>query len=706
MKRITCSIVSLFILSLIMMTSNSCTKKIPPPPETFRDDVVDTIHGVAIPDPYRWLEDQESPETREWIDAENEYTKGFLDQIPEIERLKKRYGQLLRVDYVGLPFQKGNRYFFSKRNKDQELTVICMREGLDGEDRILVDPHGLSEDLTRSVSVMGTSREGEILAYGIREGGEDEVEIHFLDIDSGDELPEIMPRARYFGVSFLNDLSGFYYSKFTEIGSRIYFHKIGTSFDVDELVFGEGYDPGKIIFSGLSDDGRYLFITVLYGSASDKSELYFRKAGSKKEFTTIVSDLDARFTIMEMNNDQLYILTNYQAPKFRVLRVDAGNLPLHPDSWSELIPEGDGVIDGSSGIAGGRLLLSTLENVVSKIRFYDLEGNLLNELKLPSLGTVNGLSYRQDSSTMFYGFSSFHIPPTSYVYDIETGEQKEWSSLDVPVNQDEIEVKQVWYESKDGTSIPMFLVYKKGLELNGKNPVYITGYGGFDVSETAGFTATAVIWAENGGVYALPNLRGGGEFGEEWHKAGMLENKQNVFDDFYAAAEWLIDNHYTNPEKITCRGGSNGGLLVGAALTQRPDLYKAVVCTYPLLDMIRYHQFLVARFWVPEYGSSEDPEQFKYILKYSPYQNVIKGDKYPATMFVSGDGDTRVAPLHARKMAALMQYANGANTPMLLYYDTKAGHSGGSAVTKTIEDASAALGFMVWQLGMEMRNYE
>jgi prolyl oligopeptidase len=612
---------------------------------------------------------------------------------------------LLKVDYVGLPFQRGNRYFFSKRNADQELSVICMREGMDGEDQVLVDPHGLSEDLTRSVNIMGTSNEGEILAYGIREGGEDEVEIHFLDLDSGKELPEIMPRARYFGLSILHDLSGYYYSKFTDIGSRIYFHKMGTSFDSDKLIFGEGYDPGKIIFAGLSDDGKYLFIVVLYGSASDKTEIYFKKAGSKKDFTTVVNDVDARFSILEMNDDQLYVLTNYQAPKYRILRVDADRLPSHPDTWTEIIPEGEGIIQGSSGIAGGKLLLSTLEYVVSKVRFCDLEGNFLNELKLPSLGTVNGLSYRQDDNILFYAFNSFHIPTTSYVYNIETGEQEEWSSLDVPINQDEIEVKQVWYESKDSTSIPMFLVYKKGLELNGENPVYITGYGGFDVSETANFTATAVIWAENGGVYALPNLRGGGEFGEEWHKAGMREKKQNVFDDFYAAAEWLIDNNYTNPGKIACRGGSNGGLLVGAALTQRPDLYKAIVCTYPLLDMIRYHQFMVASFWVPEYGSSEDPDQFKYILKYSPYHNVNEGDEYPATMFVSGDGDTRVAPLHARKMAALMQYANGANTPILLYYDTKAGHSGGSAVTKTIEDASAMLGFMVWQLGMDIKEY-
>ena len=289
---------------------------------------------------------------------------------------------------------------------------------------------------------------------------------------------------------------------------------------------------------------------------------------------------------------------------------------------------------------------------------------------------------------------------------METGEQKLWSELEVPVKQDEIEVKQVWYTSKDGTKIPMFLVHKKDLKLTGNNPVYLTGYGGFNVSETAGFSATAVIIAENGGIFALPNLRGGGEFGEEWHKAGMLEKKQNVFDDFYAAAEWLIENNYTNPDKIAIRGGSNGGLLVGAALIQRPELFKAIICTYPLLDMVRYQQFLVARWWVPEYGSSEDPEQFKYILAYSPYQNVIEGKKYPATLFITGDSDTRVDPLHARKMTSLMQYASDGSTPMLLYYDTKAGHSGGASLTKTIDDATIALSFVVWQLDMKIKRFE
>jgi prolyl oligopeptidase len=375
-----------------------------------------------------------------------------------------------------------------------------------------------------------------------------------------------------------------------------------------------------------------------------------------------------------------------------------------PAKWTEFIPQGESIISSCS-VTNGKLLVVRLENVSSRASFYDTKGVVLEELELPSLGTIAGISGRQNSNILFYSFTSFHIPVTSYIRNMETGEQKIWSEREIPINQAEIDVKQVWYNSKDGTRIPMFLVHKKDLVLNGKNPAFITAYGGFNISETAEFSATAVIIAENGGVFAVPNLRGGGEFGEEWHKAGMLEKKQNVFDDFYAAAEYLIENKYTNPEKIAIRGGSNGGLLMGAALTQRPELYKAIVCTYPLLDMVRFDKFLVAKWWVPEYGSAENPDQFRYILAYSPYHNVVQGKKYPATLFMTGDSDTRVDPLHARKMTALVQYASDGSTPILLDYDTKAGHSGGGSITKTIDDQTTALAFVAWQLGMKIRRF-
>jgi prolyl oligopeptidase len=689
---------------LAVITICSCSKQVPPPPQTRRDDVVDNIHGTSIADPYRWLEEQKSPETRAWIDEQNKYTQSFLDKVPAKEDIRARYTQLLRVDDIGLPGQAGNTFFFTKRKADQDLRVIYMRKGLDGEDQVLVDPHDMSPDHTTSVNIVNYSDNGELLAYGIRKGGEDEVAIRILNTEKKTELPDSLPRGYYFGLCFVPNLKGYYYSKFTEKGPRVYFHTIGTKINSDKLIFGEGYGKDKIIYSWITEEGKYLMVNVSYGS-SDRADIFIREEGSSKPFIPVVEGIDASFSINEFN-DELYIITNWNAPRYKIMHVPVNQIKIGPDNWAELIPEGEGIILNSSSITNGKLLVITLENVSSKARLYNTKGVFQQELELPSLGTITGISCRQNSNILFYSFTSFHIPTTSYIRNMETGEQKLWSELEIPINQEEIEVKQVWYSSKDCTKIPMFMVYKKGLVLNGKNPAYITAYGGFNISETAEFSATAVIIAENGGVFAQPNLRGGGEFGEEWHKAGMLEKKQNVFDDFYAAAEWLIDNKYTNPDKIAIRGGSNGGLLVGAALTQRPELYKAVICTYPLLDMVRYHQFLVAKWWVPEYGSSEDPEQFKYILAYSPYQNVIKGKKYPATLFITGDSDTRVDPLHARKMVALMQYASDGSTPMLLHYDTKAGHSGGSSLTKTIDDATTALSFVVWQLDMKIKRFE
>lgn len=663
---------------------------------------MEDIHGTPVADPYRWLEDQNSTETRAWIDEQNKYTQSFLEKVPAKEDIRARYTQLLRVDDIGLPGQAGENFFFTKRNADQDLRVICMRKGLGGEDQVLVDPHGLSSDHTTSVNIVGFSDKGELLAYGIRKGGEDEFAIKIMDTDKKVELPDSMPRGYFLGLSILPDLTGYYYTKYTEKGPRVYFHSMGANIESDKLIFGEGYDPVKDISINLTEGGKYLIANVFNGASGDKTDIFIWETGTKKPFIRVVEGIDAGFFAYEYN-DELFIITNWKAPRYRIMKVPISDLKAGPDNWTELIPEGKGIIMNSSSITDGKLLVVTLDNVSSKALFYDTKGVFQEELLLPSLGTITGISRRYNSNILFYSFTSFHIPTTSYIRNMETGEQKLWSELEIPINQEEIEVKQVWYTSKDGTQVPMFLVHKKGLVLNGRNPAYITAYGGFNISETAEFSATAVIIAENGGVFAVPNLRGGGEFGEEWHKAGMLEKKQNVFDDFYAAAEWLIENNYTSTDKIAIRGGSNGGLLVGAALTQRPELYKAIICTYPLLDMVRYHQFLVAKWWVPEYGSSEDPEQFKYILAYSPYHNVIEGKKYPATLFMTGDSDTRVDPLHARKMTALMQYSGDGSTPMLLDYDTKAGHSGGGSLTKTIDDLTTALSFVVWQLDMKIK---
>jgi len=666
------------------------------PPPTRTGTVVDTLHGYIIPDPYRWLEDQQAPETREWIDAQNAYSESLLEQIPGRDAIRERLTELMKIDVIGMPTQRGGRYFFSKRLKDQDLFVIYMREGLDGEDQVLIDPHTWSEDHRTSATMLGVSDDGKILIYGIRQGGEDELEVQFFDVDKREDLPDGLPKGRYFGISLQPDNSGFFYTRFTWQGSRVLYHEMGSDPANDEMIFGEGYGPDKIVGAGLSEDGRYLGIIVMHGSAGSKTEMYYKDVENDGPIETIVNDIEARF-VPEQAGDQMLIQTNWDAPNGRVFRASMEN-PTR-DYWEEIIPETDAVIQGLS-VAGGKLFVSYLQNVRSRVEIFDIDGNSEGEISFPSIGTVSGVAGRWDSDEAFFVYSSFHIPTTIYRYEVSTGARQVWAKLDVPVESESIVVKQVWYTSKDGTRVPMFLIHGKDIELDGQNPTILTGYGGFDVSLTPRFDGRTILGVEHGMVYAIPNLRGGGEFGEQWHQAGMFENKQNVFDDFIAAAEWLIDNGYTVPAKLAITGGSNGGLLVGAAMTQRPDLFQAVVCTYPLLDMLRYHQFLVARFWVSEYGSADDPEQFDYIYEYSPYHNVVPGTDFPAVLFITGDSDTRVAPLHARKMTALVQAATGSDRPVLLKYDTKSGHSGGTPVSQQIEDQTDSFSFLFWQLGV------
>jgi prolyl oligopeptidase len=473
---------------------------------------------------------------------------------------------------------------------------------------------------------------------------------------------------------------------------------MGTNPARDPEIFGKGYGPDKIIQIALSEDGRYLVITVVYGSAADQTEIYYQDVAAQEPIRPVVNDIPARF-FGEVGGDHLYLHTNWKAPKGRILAVDLRN-PAR-ERWQEVVPESSSAIE-SLTLGGGKLLVNYLENASSRIKVFDDTGKYLRDVSLPSVGSASVVA-RWGSREAFYGFMSFATPLTIYRYDLASGKQDLWARVKVPIDSDQFEVKQVWYESKDKTRVPMFLVHRKGLKLDGANPTLLTGYGGFNISETPRFTATAALWVEQGGVFAEPSLRGGGEFGEAWHRAGMLGQKQNVFDDFIAAAAWLIQNRYTSPANLAIEGGSNGGLLVGAALTQRPDLFRAVACGYPLLDMLRYQKFLVARFWVSEYGSADDPEQFKYLYAYSPYHHAQPGTKYPAVILFSGDADTRVAPLHARKMTALLQTATGSVRPVLLRYETKAGHSrGGLPVTMQIEEQTDVLGFLLWQLNVSL----
>ncbi len=670
----------------------------PKPPATRVDVVRDTLHGVVVDDPYRWLEDKSAPEVRTWIDAQNAFTDGLLGPLPGHERVHARLEQLMKIDAQGIPFERGGRYFFSRRLASQSISVLYVREGLEGKDQVLIDPHPLSADHTTTVLFLDVSNDGKLMAYATRLGGEDEVSVAFRDIDTGQDLADRLPKARYFGISLTADKSGLYYSRHTPQGSRVYYHAMGSDPAGDKLLFGEGYGPEKIIGAGLSEDRRWLQITVYYGSATDRSEVYVMDAAAKGPVVPVVNDVVAYFS-GDIAGDTMYLQTNWEASNNRIFAVDLR----HParDQWKEIIPAGDAVIDGFS-LAGGRLFVNYLKNVVSSVRIFDPAGQPLGTIEFSTLGSVGGMSGQWEKHEAFFTFTSYHVPTTIYRYDTATGKQITWWRAAVPIKSDQFEVKQVWYASKDGTKIPMFVVHKKGLKLDGARPTLLTGYGGFSASMTPVFSGRAALWVESGGVFALPNLRGGSEFGEEWHKAGMLEKKQNVFDDFIAAAEWLITNKYTRPEKLCISGGSNGGLLVGVALTQRPGLFGAVVCSVPLLDMLRYQNFLVARFWVPEYGSAENADQFKFIHAYSPYQHVQKGEKYPAVLFITGDSDTRVDPLHARKMCALLQASTGSDRPVLLHYDTKAGHSGGKPLGKQIDDLSQELMFLSWQLGVTL----
>lgn len=665
------------------------------PPETPRQDIVDNIHGVQVHDPYRWLEDQRSPETRKWIESENRYTEDFLGRIGGKQELEQEIARLMQVDSVQLPFQRNGRLFFLKRKAGQDLAMIYERDGLEGVDKVLVDPLPFSKDHTVSVTVKAVSHDGRLLLYGARNGGEDELTLHFLKVDSGAELDDRLPRGRYSSTEFSTDSKRLYYSKYTAEGPRIYVHALGTNQTGDRQIFGDQFGPGNLISFQISPEGAYLLIRVAHGSAALHTELYLMDLRHGWDVRPIVTDVEAPFYGV-LAGPYLFIRTNWNALNGRILRTTLK----HPEQkyWQEIVPERDNVVIRGLSAAGGRLFVNLLREVRSEVDILDPDGRKTGELASESLGSFGTPRGPWKGHSAFYTFTSYSVPRMISHLQTDSGVGADWFKPDIPFDSNRYQVKQVWYPSKDGTQIPMFIAFRKGIRLDGSNPTLLTGYGGFNISRLPSFSARTAVWLSQGGVLAVPSLRGGGEFGEKWHRAGMLENKQNVFDDFIAAAQWLIDNKYTQPSRLAIEGASNGGLLVGAVMTERPDLFQAVVCRYPLLDMVRYHKFLVARFWVPEYGSSENASQFKTLYAYSPYHHVSKGTNYPALLFVSGDFDTRVAPLHARKMTALMQASSTLKRPVLLLYDTKSGHSGGRPVSQQIDELAKEMLFLKHEL--------
>jgi prolyl oligopeptidase len=666
----------------------------PAVPATEAKVVTETLHGVEISDPYRWLEDQEAPATRDWITRQNLYTDAVLDPRPEAGLFAPRIAELLSTDKNGTPTFRNGRYFFVRRAVGQDLFSIYMREGRDGADQLLIDPAPLSEDHRTSVGIYDVTADGKMFAYYVRKGGADEVEIHFFDVDARKDVGAMLASARYSGISIAPD-GNIYFTRRAPEGPRVYRRQL--SGGAETVLFGEGYGPEKIIFNSSSDDGRYMLVHVFHGSAPKKTEIYLDDLRDDAPARVVVNDLDFRSS-GEMAGDSVVIQTNWDAPNDRVM-VAPANAPERAN-WKEIVPENKKAAIQGTSLAGGHVFVSYLEDVKPRIVGYDLSGKKMEEIAFDTLGNLASVSGTWDSPIAFFSFSSFHVPPTIYQYDVARGERTVFVRESPPVVSENFTVEQVWYPSKDGTRVPMFLMYKKGLQRNGTNPVYLTGYGGFTSSSLPSFSSKAIAWAEQGGIYAVANLRGGGEFGEDWHRAGMLEKKQNTFDDFIAAGEYLIRERYTSSDHLGISGGSNGGLLVMAVATQRPDLVEAVVCTYPLIDMLRYHKFLVGSYWVPEYGDPDKVGDFQWLYAYSPYQHVKQGTKYPATLFITGDADTRVAPLHARKMTALMQHdaSNGAEEPILLRYHVAGGHSGGEPLKVQVKNAAEELGFMWWQL--------
>jgi len=669
---------------------------LPPPPPTAVKPVTDTINGQTITDPYRWLEDGQSPATRDWIAAQMKYTEEYLAQVKVRPEIVKQLNDLMRVETYSIPVEADGKYFFTKRMPEENQASIYMRKSLTGADERLIDATNLSADQQTNVSIVDVSKDGSLLLYGMREGGADEESIHILDINSGKESPDVLPKARYLGVSLTPDKQAIYYSKFEGKLTEAYLHRMGTPVSDDQKIFGgsfngETFGGMELISVHVSENGRYLVIDVNHGVPPKRVDVYVKDLRSADApIKPIIHGIDNRFTPSNYDDD-LYVLTDYQADNFRIVRIKL-NDPA-PEHWQTVVPEGKDPIEQFS-IVGGKLFVTGLHDVVTQTRIFDLDGKQVGSITYPTLGAASTVFGRQSSHDGFYNFQSFNIPPTIYHYNVASKKTEVFARPKVPFNSDEYEVKQVFYTSKDGTRVPMFISSKKGAKRDGNTPTLMFAYGGFLVNLTPAWNPEYAWWMEQGGFYAQPNLRGGGEYGEAWHKAGMFEKKQNVFDDFFAAAHYLIDNKYTSTAHLAIRGRSNGGLLMGAAMTQHPELFGAIWCGYPLLDMLRYQDFLVGRWWTSEYGSAENPDQFAYILKYSPYHNVRPGTKYPAIMFNSGDSDTRVAPLHARKMTALMQADTGGGRPILLHYQLKAGHSAGVSITQLVNDTADELAFL------------
>ena len=679
-----------------------------PYPAARRDDVIDDFHGTPIADPYRWLEDPTSAETQTWVAAQNARTRALIDSRPDLGMIRERLSAVWNYPKYGVPYRRGGRTFFSLNDGLRNQATLYVQDAPEAEPRVLLDPNLLSEDGTAALTSESVSRDGRLLAYGISWGGSDWQVLRVRDVTTGEDLPDLIEWCKFAVAAWHPDGSGFYYSRFPDPATvppgqesyhnKVYWHRLGTPQAEDLLVYERPDAPELGFRPHISDDGHYLFLHVWHGT-DPTNRVYYRPLASDGDFVRLLDANDAGYELIETIGDTAYFHTDLDAPRGRIVAIDLRRP--EREHWQEIVPEDEAPI-AFTKLIDGKLVVARLRDVKHTVELYDPEGAPLGAIPLPVMGTISGWSGRSGDRDMYLGLTSFLTPATIYRYDFAGATLETVRAPALPLPVEEFEVRQVFYPSKDGARIPMFLVHRKGLELNGNNPTLLYGYGGFNISLTPQFWAARLYWVERGGVFAVANLRGGNEYGEEWHQAGMLERKQTVFDDFIAAAEWLVAEGYTRPERLAIAGGSNGGLLVAACMLQRPELFGAVHCAVPVLDMLRYHRFTVGRYWVGEYGNAEaSAEQFRFMLAYSPLHNVREGVRYPPILLTTADTDDRVVPAHAYKFTATLQHADSAGqNAVYLRVDVKAGHGAGKPTAKLIEEQADVYAFLFEMLGV------
>jgi len=673
-------------------------------------DQVDDYHGVKVADPYRWLEDTDSADTHDWVEAENKLTFNYLDQISYRGAIRDRLMKLWNYERFTAPRQHGGRYFYEHNNGLQNQNVLLVAESLNAEPRLLIDPNALSADGTVALAGTAMTDDGKLMAYGTAASGSDWTEWHVRDVDTGKDLPDLIKWVKFSGASWTKDNKGFFYSRYDEpkegmalrdtvYFQKLYYHRLGTSQAEDKLIYDRP-DNKELLFSGaVSDDGHYLVITVSQGT-SPKNRLYYKDLTKPDApVLRLLDDFDAHYDFIDNDGPVFWIQTDSNAPRGKLIAIDTQ----HPEraNWKTVVPEGKDKLEETS-LIDNLFLLSYLKDARAEVRVHDLQGKFLRNVDLPGIGTAGGFRGKRTDKETFYGFTSFTSPATVYRYDPAEGKSSVFRKPKVDFDSTQYETKQVFYNSKDGTRVPMFITYKKGLKLDGQNPTLLYAYGGFDISLTPFFSVPNVVWLEMGGIYAQPNLRGGGEYGEDWHLAGTHAKKQNVFDDYFAAARWLIANKYTSTPKLAIRGASNGGLLIGASLTQHPELFGAALPEVGVMDMLRFQKFTIGWAWTSDYGSSDNGEDFKYLYAYSPLQNLKPGTKYPPTMISTADHDDRVVPGHSFKFAATMQADQAGPAPVLIRVETKAGHGAGKPISKIIDEMADEWAFVAYSLKMNV----